>query len=79
MERTSKSQKNSKVSVLTGIEYKMGYCLNANRIRQIYLTIKYPSFLYCSAVWGEAYKTYIDSHFITRKTLLRIMSFKKKL
>ena len=30
---------------------------------------------YCSAVWGGANKTYLDSLFLAQKKLLRIMSY----
>ena len=36
----------------------------------------YPHLLYCSAVWGGAYKTDLDALFIAQKKILRVMNYK---
>lgn len=68
----------TKVSLLTGVMYKIRSYLNENSLRQLYFTLIYPYFYYCSAIWGGAYKTYADSLFVTQKKLLRIMYFKNR-
>ena len=67
----------SKVSVLTGIIYRLRDYVSINCLRQIYLSLIYPHLLYCSATWGGAYTTLIDSLYTTQKKLLRVMCFKK--
>lgn len=66
----------SKVALLTGIIYRLRSLLTVNCLKQIYYTLIYPHLLYCSALWGGAYKTYVDSLFVTQKKLLRIMFYK---
>ena len=62
-----------KLSKLTGIMYRVRKHLNKNALRQIYLSLAYPYLLYCTAIWGGAYKTFIESLFVAQKKLLRIM------
>ena len=68
----------TKVSLLTGVIFRLRNCISTNCLRQIYLSLIYPHMLYCCAIWGGTYKTLIDSLYITQKKLLRIMSFKRK-
>ena len=68
----------SKISILTGIMYRIRNYVNMDCLRQIYQTLIHPHLLYCTAIWGGAYKTYLDSLFITQKKLMRIMSFKNR-
>ena len=62
-----------KLSKMTGIMYRVRKHLNRKSLRQIYLSLAYPSLLYCTAIWGGAYKTFIESLFVAQKKLLRIM------
>lgn len=66
----------SKVSVLTGIIFRIRNCLNSKCLRQIYYTLVYPHLTYCCGIWGGAYCTLINNLFITQKKLLRLMYFK---
>lgn len=68
----------SKVALLTGVIYRLRDCLNQNSLRQIYLSLIYPHLLYCCAIWGGAYNTFIDSLIISQKKLLRVMFFKDR-
>ena len=36
----------------------------------------YPYLIYCSAIWGGAYKSYLDSLFVAQKKILRTMYYK---
>ena len=53
----------SKTSRLTGIMYKVRNCITTDCLRQIYLFLAYPHFIYCTGIWGRAYKTYVDTLF----------------
>ena len=66
----------SKISLLTGLIYRLRYFLNVDCLRQIYHSLIYPHFLYCSVIWGRAYKTYIDNLFVTQKNLYESCSLK---
>lgn len=68
----------TKVSLLTRIIYRIRNYLNEDCLRQIYFTLVNPYLLYCSAIWGGAYKTYIDILFTTQKKLIRTMHFRKR-
>ena len=63
-----------KVSKITGIVYRIRNLCDEPCLKRIYLTLAYPYLLYCSSVWGGAYKTYIDDLFLTQKKLIRIIS-----
>ena len=63
----------SKLSILTGIIYRIRSHLNSSCLRLIYFTLVYPHLTYCSAIWGGAYSTYIDNLFLAQKKLLRVM------
>lgn len=63
----------SKISVISGILFRIREFVNENCLRQIYLSLVYPHLHYCSAIWGGAYYIYIDSLLISQKKLLRIM------
>ena len=68
----------SKISKLTGILYKIRYSMNTDCLRHKYLSLVYPHLLYCSALWGGAYKTFLDSLFVCQKKLLRTMFNKQQ-
>ncbi len=63
----------TKVSKFIGVIYKLRNCLNQESIKIIYFSLVYPNLFYCSAIWGGAYHTYIQSLFTTQKKLLRVM------
>lgn len=63
-----------KISKITGIIYKIKNLCDEACLKNIYFTLEYPYFLYCSSVWGGACKTYINSLFISQKKLIRILS-----
>ena len=67
-----------KLSKLTGIICRVRDSLNREKLRQMYLSLTYPHPLYGSALWGGAFKTYIDSLFIQQKKLVRIMSHSQR-
>lgn len=66
---------NNKLSQITGVFYKLRYCMTNECIKLLYMSTAYPHILYCSAIWGGAYKTLLDNLFITQKKLIRIMFF----
>ena len=68
----------SKISRLTGIIYKIRNSVTDDCLRQIYLSLAYPHLTYCSGVWGGAYKTYVDSLFLSQKKLIRTMFSQSK-
>ena len=68
----------SRISLYTGILYRLRHYLNVKCLLQVYFTLIYPHLLYCSSLWGGAYKTFIDSLFISQKKLLRVMFFKNR-
>ena len=57
----------SKISVLTGILFRVRECINEKCLRQIYLSLIYPHIQYCSAIWGGAYSIYIDNLLVSQK------------
>ena len=57
----------SKITLLTSLIYRLRYLLNEDCLRQIYHILIYSHLAYCSAIWGGAYKTYINNIFITQK------------
>ena len=67
-----------KLSKMTGIIYRIRNNLNKDNLKQIYSALVYPHLLYCSAIWGGAYKTYLDSIFVAQKKLLRTMYHKNR-
>lgn len=68
----------TKISQITGILYRIRNCLTPECIRLVYLSAAYPHFLYCSAIWGGAFKTLLDGLFLAQKKIIRIMYFKPK-
>lgn len=62
-----------KISKLIGIIYRIRSSFNLLNLKQIYLSLIYPYFIYCSSIWGGAYSTYTQSLFITQKKLIRAM------
>ena len=55
------SEINIKISKLIGVLHKIRNSLTTECLRQIYLSLIYPYFLYCSAVWEGTCSTYINS------------------
>ena len=47
-------------------------------MKQIYFTLAHQHLTYCSAIWGGAYKTYINNLFVAQKKLLRVIFHKSK-
>ena len=68
----------TKISKLTGVLYKIRNCITTPCLKQIYLALAHQYLLYCSAIWGGAFKIHIDKLFIAQKKLLRIIFFKSK-
>lgn len=62
-----------KLSKITGIVYRIRNHVNEANLKLIYFALVYPHFIYCSAIWGGAYKTYLDNLFIAQKKLIRTM------
>ena len=69
---------NSKLSLLTGIIYRLRYYLNEKCLRLIYFSLIYPHLHYCCAIWGGAYTTYVNSLLLSQKKILRVMYFKSR-
>ena len=63
----------TKLSQITGVLYKIRNCITTDCLRLIYMSTAYPHLLYCSAIWGGAYKTILDGLFIAQKKMIRIM------
>lgn len=64
----------SKLAKVTGVTYRIRDHVNSDSLKQIYLSLAYPHLLYCCALWGGAYKTYVDRLFVEQKKLIRIMT-----
>ena len=62
-----------RISRITGLLYQIRDYLPPDIIKQVYYGLAYPHILYCVAVWGGAYKTFLDGLFIAQKRLLRVM------
>lgn len=60
----------SKVSRLTGILYKIRNSITSDCLKLVYMSLAYPHFLYCSAIWGGAYNTYCSTLFTAQKNSL---------
>ena len=61
------------VSKFIGVIYRIRNTLDNENIKLIYNSLVYPHLTYCSAIWGGAYHTSINSLFITQKKLIRVM------
>ena len=68
----------TKISQLTGVLYKIRNSITTDCMKLIYMSTVYPQLLYCSAIWGGAYKTVLDNLFVSQKKVIRIMFFKSK-
>ena len=68
----------TRISQITGVLYRIRDCLPPESIRMFYMTTVYPHLLYCSAIWGGAYKTLLDNLFIAQKKIIRVMYFRSK-
>ena len=68
----------NKVSRITGILYKIRNNLTIECLKLFYLSIVYPHFIYCSAIWGGAFKTLLEGLFLAQKKIIRVMYFKNK-
>ena len=64
----------TRISKLTGVFFKLRNTLTHECLRQIYLSLVYPHFLYCLSIWGGTYNTFIDKLLISQKKLVRIMT-----
>lgn len=51
----------TKLSRICGIMYRTRNYMNTESRKQIYLSLGYPHLLYCCALWGGAYVTFINS------------------
>lgn len=58
----------SKVSLLTGVIYRLRKCFNVNCLRQLYFTQVCPHLLYCSVIMGRHLQN-LHRHFITQRKL----------
>ena len=61
----------TKLSRVTGTIYRIRDYVDKDSLRQIYLSLAYPHLLYCCALCGGAYKTFIDNLFVEQKKLIR--------
>ncbi len=64
----------SKLSKVTGVIRRIRDHVNTDSLKQISLSLAYPHLLYCCALWGGAYKTYVDPLFVEQKKPIRIMT-----
>ena len=64
----------NKISKFTGIFYRIKNCCNVDCLILMYYSLVYPNLMYCSALWGGAYKTYIDKLFVSQKKLIRVIT-----
>ena len=69
----------NKLFKIMGILYKIRNLCNAACLKQLYLSLAYPYLFYCSAIWGGACKTYINSLVIAQKKLLRVITHSNRL
>ncbi len=58
---------------MTGVIYRIRTRLNSTNIKLIYSSLIYPNLLYCSAIWGGAYQTYMQNLFLKQKKMIRVM------
>lgn len=68
----------TKLCKISGILYRIREFMDEKSIRQIYFSLAYPHLVYCCAIWGGAFKSFIDNLFIEQKKLLRIMSGRQR-
>ena len=68
----------SKIAKLTGVLYKIRNLCDLTTLKLIYYSLAYPHFIYCSAIWGGANKTDIDSLFLQQKKLIRVITLSNK-
>ncbi len=64
----------SNLSKVTGIIYRLREIVNNFSLKHTYFSLAYPHLLYCCALWGGSYKTYIDNLFVEQNKLIRVMS-----
>lgn len=67
-----------RISQVTGVIYRIRNNVTKDSLKLIYYSTVYPVLLYCSAVWGGAFKTLIDQLFVAQKKVIRVMSYKSK-
>ena len=58
----------NKLSKTASIMYRMRYILNENTLRTLYTSLYLPYINYCSEVWGNTYKTYMNKIITSAKS-----------
>lgn len=53
--------------------YRIRGYLNIDSRKQIYLSLTHSHVLYCCAIWGGTYETFINSLLVEQKNLIRVM------
>jgi putative NIF3 family GTP cyclohydrolase 1 type 2 len=64
----------TKLSKSIAILCKAGKVLNENVMRILYCSLVLPYLLYCIEVWGNTYKTYLNTLILLQKKAIRIVS-----
>lgn len=68
----------TKISKLSGVLCKIRHCISTTCVRLLYLSLPHQDLLYFTAVWGGAYKTYMDRLFLSQKKLIRKIFHKSR-
>ena len=68
----------NKISKITGVVYRIRSLCDTHSMKHIYYSLGYSYLIYCSSIWGGAFKTYIDKLFLSQKKLIRIMSHRRR-
>ena len=69
----------NKLCKVNGIIHKIKNACNKKCLLQIYNSLLYPNLIYCCAIWGGAYKTYLNNLTINQKKLIRNLTNSKRL
>ena len=70
---------NNKLSKCAGILYRASGVLNTPSLLTLYYSLAYPHLIYGILLWGNAYKTHLESLFKLQKRLIRIITKSKRL
>ena len=68
----------SKLSQITGVLYKIRNNVTIDCLKLIYRSTVYPHLIYCSAIWGGAFKILLDGLFVAQKKIIRVMFYKSR-
>lgn len=67
-----------KISKSIGLLSKAKKTLDIHSLITLYYSFTYPYFTYCIELWGNTYKTYMDSLFLLQKRIIRIITSSKR-